>query len=117
MPGERAPFSRDTDPGLPRAGEGCVRPGTTGLPGLRETPGRETTLQQPGQPARGGASVLLLLLGLFPAEVLACPSCTVRAPESSVRSGLLLGALVLMPFVLVGVGIWAARRAAREARP
>jgi hypothetical protein len=34
-----------------------------------------------------------------------------------VRSVLLLGALVLMPFLLVGVGIWAARRAAREARP
>jgi hypothetical protein len=34
-----------------------------------------------------------------------------------VLSGLLLGALVLMPFLLVGVGIWAARRAAREEQP
>lgn len=56
-------------------------------------------------------------LALFPAEVLACPSCTVGVPESPVLSGLLLGALVLMPFLLVGVGIWAARRAAREDQP
>ena len=56
-------------------------------------------------------------LALSPAEVLACPSCTVGAPESPVLSGLLLGALVLMPFLLVGVGIWAARRAAREEQP
>lgn len=62
------------------------------------------------------ASLFALLLGLLPAEVLACPSCTLRAPESTIRSVLLLGALVLTPFLLVGVGVWAARRAMREER-
>ncbi|MCP3137249.1 hypothetical protein [Pyxidicoccus xibeiensis] len=57
------------------------------------------------------------LLALLPAEGLACPACTVRASESPVRSVLLLGALVLAPFLLVGLGVWAARWAAREDHP
>lgn len=85
------------------------------MPGERSTSGRDTVPRL--LEARVRAPWLAVLLGLLPAEVLACPSCTVRAPESSVRSALLLGALVLMPFLLVGVGLWAARRAAREARP
>lgn len=64
-----------------------------------------------------GAALFAVLLGVLPAEVLACPSCTLRAPESAVRSALLLGALVLAPFLLVGVGIWAARRSMREEHP
>ncbi|MFP2928854.1 hypothetical protein ACLESO_27380 [Pyxidicoccus sp. 3LG] len=60
---------------------------------------------------------LCVLLSLLPAEALACPACTVRAAESPVRSVLLLGGLVLAPFLLVGLGVWAARRAAREERP
>ncbi|RKH17395.1 hypothetical protein D7Y13_39880 [Corallococcus praedator] len=53
---------------------------------------------------------------LVPVEVLACPSCTARAPESPGGAGGLLLALMLVPFVLVGVGIWAARRVMREER-
>jgi hypothetical protein len=62
-------------------------------------------------------SLLAGVLALFPAAVLACPSCAVRAPESAVRSALLLGGLVLAPFLLVGLGFWAVRRAAREEHP
>jgi hypothetical protein len=88
MPAERSISGRDTAPRLPKARAGVAFP--------------------------VGAWLLGVLLCLFPAEVLACPACAVRAPESSMRSALLLGALVLAPFLLVGVGIWAARRAARE---
>ncbi|RYZ36852.1 MAG: hypothetical protein EOO71_30285 [Myxococcaceae bacterium] len=53
---------------------------------------------------------------LVPVEALACPSCTARAPESPGGAGGLLLALMLVPFVLVGVGIWAARRVMHEER-
>ncbi|MCY1030042.1 hypothetical protein OV207_01100 [Corallococcus sp. BB11-1] len=59
---------------------------------------------------------LVLLWGFVPVEALACPSCTARAPESPGGAGGLLLALMLVPFVLVGVGIWAARRLMREER-
>ncbi|MFP2911452.1 hypothetical protein ACLESD_41790 [Pyxidicoccus sp. 3LFB2] len=85
------------------------------MPGECSTSGHDTVPRV--LEARVGAAWLAVLLALLPAQVLACPACTVRAPESPVRSVLLLGALVLMPFLLVGVGIWAARRASREARP
>ncbi|WP_199747341.1 hypothetical protein, partial [Corallococcus sp. AB049A] len=56
-----------------------------------------------------------LLGGLGPAVAAACPSCTARAPESPGGAGELLLALMLVPFALVGVGLWAARRAGQEA--
>lgn len=79
------------------------------MPGERSISGRDMA------PWRArAASYLGALLGLLPVDVLACPACTVRAPESPVRSALLLGGLVLAPFLLVGVGLWAVRRAARD---
>ncbi len=104
----------DAAPRFLDAGPGRVRPGSA-VPGACPLPGRDTVPRL--LTGRLSAAFLSVLLWLLPAEVLACPSCTVRAPESSVRSALLLGALVLMPFLLVGVGLWAARRAAREERP
>jgi hypothetical protein len=87
------------------------------MPVERSTSGRDATPHLRGRaPLSMMASLLALLLGVFPAEVLACPSCTLRAPESTMRSVLLLGALVLAPFLLVGVGVWAARRVMREER-
>ncbi|WP_263451287.1 hypothetical protein [Hyalangium gracile] len=59
------------------------------------------------------APVLGLGLCLLPAWVLACPTCVERAPESSMRSALLVGAMLLLPFLLVALGVWAAIRAAR----
>jgi hypothetical protein len=59
------------------------------------------------------APVLGLVLGLVPGWVWACPTCAERAPESAGRSALLLGAMLLLPFLLVAVGVWAAIRAAR----
>ncbi|RKH76210.1 hypothetical protein D7Y21_39230, partial [Corallococcus sp. AB045] len=57
-----------------------------------------------------------LVGGLVPAAALACPSCTARAPESPGGAGELLLALMLVPFALVGVGLWAAWRAGRVER-
>jgi hypothetical protein len=54
-----------------------------------------------------------LALGLFPTWVLACPTCTARAPEATGRSALLVGGMLLLPFLLVALGVWAAWRAAR----
>jgi hypothetical protein len=54
--------------------------------------------------------------GAAPLEALACPSCTARAPESPGGAGALLLALMLVPFALVGVGVWAAWRASRVER-
>ncbi|WP_246356734.1 hypothetical protein [Pyxidicoccus fallax] len=82
------------------------------MPGERSTSGRDVALS----PRNMGASLVAVLLVLFPSVVFACPACTVRAPESAVRSALLLGGLVLAPFLLVGLGVWAVRRAAREER-
>jgi len=48
-----------------------------------------------------------------PEWVLACPTCAARAPEAAGRSGLLVGAMLLLPFLLVALGVWAAVRAAR----
>jgi hypothetical protein len=54
-----------------------------------------------------------VVLCLLPAWVLACPTCVERAPESVGRSALLVGAMLVMPFLLVALGVWAAVRAAR----
>src|SRR5687768_14114339 len=54
-----------------------------------------------------------LLLCLVPGWALACPACVEKAPETVGRSALLLGAMLLVPFLLVAVGVWAAVRAAR----
>jgi hypothetical protein len=59
------------------------------------------------------APLLGLLLALVPGWVLACPTCVAKAPESRLRSALLVGAMLLLPFLLVAVGVWAAIRAAR----
>ncbi|RKH37734.1 hypothetical protein [Corallococcus sicarius] len=75
--------------------------------GFRSLPGRVPT----------GLLRCLMLWGMaVPVEALACPSCTVRSPESPGGAGVLLLALMGVPFVLVGVGIWAARRALRDER-
>ncbi len=52
-------------------------------------------------------------LCLLPAWVLACPTCVARPPESMVRSALLVGGMLLLPFLLVALGVWAAVRTAR----
>lgn len=57
--------------------------------------------------------VLGLVLCLLPTWVLACPTCVERAPESVGRSALLVGAMLLLPFLLVALGVWAAVRTAR----
>jgi len=56
-----------------------------------------------------------LLMALMPLDVLACATCSLREPESAVRSALLVVGLMLTPFLVVGVGLWAVRRAGREA--
>ncbi|WP_223640283.1 hypothetical protein [Corallococcus sp. EGB] len=84
---------------------GRASPGGWG--GLRSLPARLSP---------GVWSGLGLLGGLVPAVARACPSCTARAPESPGGAGELLLALMLVPFALVGVGLWAARRAGREER-
>ena len=57
--------------------------------------------------------VMVGVLGLMPGWAWACPTCVARAPESAGRSALLVGALLLAPFLLVAVGVWAAVRVAR----
>jgi hypothetical protein len=59
------------------------------------------------------AAGLAVLLCLLPGWALACPTCVERAPESASRSALLLGAILLVPFLLVSLGVWAAVRVAR----
>ncbi|SEU22911.1 hypothetical protein [Stigmatella erecta] len=51
--------------------------------------------------------------GWVPAEVWACPSCVARAPGNTGTSALLMGAMLLTPFLLVAVGAWVAWRTAR----
>ncbi|MBN8230273.1 hypothetical protein JYK02_22425 [Corallococcus macrosporus] len=77
-------------------------------PGGRASPGGRGGFRSLAGPWLG---LLGLLGGLMPAVALACPSCTARAPESPGGAGELLLALMLVPFALVGVGLWAARRA------
>lgn len=60
------------------------------------------------------ASLGRVLLTLLPAEAWACATCSLREPESAVRSVLLVVGLMLTPFVVLGVGLWAVRRASRE---
>lgn len=59
------------------------------------------------------ARVSGLALGLLPAWAWACPVCVERPPESAGSAALLLGAMLLAPFLMVALGVWAARRAAR----
>ncbi|MFY2560448.1 hypothetical protein ACN469_22745 [Corallococcus terminator] len=61
------------------------------------------------------ARLLSVLTVLLPLDVLACATCSLREPESAVRSALLVVGLMLTPFLVVGVGLWAVRRAGREA--
>lgn len=64
-----------------------------------------------------GATRLVAALGvalvLLPAWAWACPVCVERAPESAPRLALLLGVILLVPFGVVALGVWAARRAER----
>lgn len=69
---------------------------------------------------RGAARLMVRLgvglgvgLALLPSWAWACPTCVQRAPESSVRSALLVGTMLLVPFGVVALGVWAARRAER----
>jgi hypothetical protein len=52
-------------------------------------------------------------VGALPAGAWACPTCVARAPAKAWPSALLLGAMLLAPFLLVGVGAWVAWRTAR----
>ncbi|WP_163868535.1 hypothetical protein [Myxococcus eversor] len=56
-----------------------------------------------------------LLMVFLPLDALACATCSLLEPESAVRSALLVVGLMLTPFLVVGVGLWAVRRAGREA--
>ncbi|WP_245768460.1 hypothetical protein [Stigmatella aurantiaca] len=69
----------------------------------------------PGQLRRAPrAPVLSAALGLGAGwEVWACPSCVARAPGNTGTSALLMGAMLLTPFLLVAVGAWVAWRTAR----
>ena len=65
---------------------------------------------------RGAARLVVVLcvaLALLPTWAWACPACAARAPEATGRSALLLGAMLLVPFGMVALGVWAAKRAAR----
>jgi len=66
---------------------------------------------------RAGVRVLAvytgLVLCLLPTWVLACPTCTVPAAESTGTARLLVLSMLLLPFLLVAMGVWAAWRAAR----
>lgn len=99
----------------------CVRPvqgGTADRPRLaraeggapRAVRGVRRAWERGAARLAGGVGVLLCLL---PAWALACPTCVERAPESSSRTALLLGAILLVPFLLVALGVWAAVRVAR----
>lgn len=68
----------------------------------------------PAGTMRGTLSLAGLLVVLMPLDVLACATCSLREPESAVRSALLVVGLMLTPFLVVGVGLWAVRRAGRE---
>ncbi|NTX40768.1 hypothetical protein HUA78_40715 [Myxococcus sp. CA033] len=73
-----------------------------------------TVFRCPAGTMRGTLSLAGLLLVLMPLDVLACATCSLREPESAVRSALLVVGLMLTPFLVVGVGLWAVRRAGRE---
>ncbi|RKH38137.1 hypothetical protein [Corallococcus llansteffanensis] len=77
---------------------------------------REDFRLLPGRLLTGLLRGLMLWGMAVPVEALACPACTARAPESPGGAGVLLLALMGVPFALVGVGIWAARRALRDER-
>ncbi|MCP3104145.1 hypothetical protein LZ198_35275 [Myxococcus sp. K15C18031901] len=55
-----------------------------------------------------------VLLSIIPVDALACATCALREPESAVRSVLLVAGLMLSPLLVVGMGVWAVRRLARE---
>jgi hypothetical protein len=69
--------------------------------------------QRPAQWARQLVRLGVVGVGLVPGWVLACPSCVEKAPESIWRSALLVGSMLLLPFLLVALGAWAAIRTAR----
>lgn len=58
---------------------------------------------------------MLLGLGvLLPALALACTAAVAQSPEASWESPVLVGLVLLVPFLAVAVGVWAAWRAARQ---
>jgi hypothetical protein len=58
-------------------------------------------------------ALLGVALGLLPTWAWACPTCVERPPEVAGRSALLIGAMLLVPFAVVALGVWAARRVER----
>jgi hypothetical protein len=99
----------------------CVRSAPGVLPPLsfwarvgvrvQRLPGSLPRAWERGAPRLAG--LVGVLVCLLPGWALACPACVERAPESVGRSALLLGAMLLVPFLLVAGGVWAAVRAAR----
>nr|BDT38698.1 hypothetical protein MFMH1_83670 [Myxococcus sp. MH1] len=78
-------------------------------------PSRSTTSRRcVASQAHAAAALALALLALLPVEAWACATCSLREPESAVRSVLLVVGLMLTPFVVLGVGVWAVRRASHE---
>ncbi|HLL03956.1 MAG TPA: hypothetical protein VK539_25445 [Myxococcaceae bacterium] len=63
--------------------------------------------------ARQLAGLLALAWCLLPTWALACPTCTAQPAEASGRAGLWVSGMLLLPFLLVALGVWAAWRAAR----
>lgn len=74
--------------------------------------------QSPGlSRSRRRAESLGALLGLgvlLPALALACTAAVAQGSESSRESSVLVGLALLVPFLAVAVGVWAAWRAARQ---
>ena len=104
--------------------DGAVRPspGTARVDVCRPEPPYTSPWSRRGATAtrrsRGAlASPFALLLACLPGDALACATCALREPESAVRSVLLVVGLMLAPFLVVGVGVWAVRRLAREELP
>jgi hypothetical protein len=64
-------------------------------------------------PALLWSATLGLGAALGPGPVWACPACVAQAPERAGTSALLLGAMLLTPFLLVAAGAWVAWRMAR----
>ena len=99
----------------------CVRPDPVATAALSESGGAlrsefrvpSPSLQSWARAMSRCIQVLVMALGLLPGWAWACPTCVARAPESEGRSALLVGALLLAPFLLVAVGVWAAVRVAR----
>ena len=53
---------------------------------------------------------LALVLGLIPQIASACPTCAVGRGDTALAEGLLLGAMILLPFVILAVALPALKR-------